>query len=135
MKLRDLRTGPPDKSLPQLSAGEYAILFISDFWDGPKSGLLKHQGSEYWFEVVAENEDEDWSEGQWYRRFAVVHLTSEQLEREHLVHRDFQLHVGSHWEGGEIRPKSEWHRFYDLHLDYCRSRPFEDNEVVAWFET
>jgi hypothetical protein len=139
MTLADLRDkGPPD-SLRKLGAGDFALLWHSDFWDGPISGMLEYNGKEHWFEMIQENESTDAK--QWYRRYAVVRLAADQLDRECKVHQDFQRHVGTHCDYVQDRrnlqglhPQEQWHLFYDEHSEYCCSRRFEQAEVVAWFE-
>lgn len=136
MRLRELETRDPPADLPLLRENEYMFLWIDGFWDGPMSGMLLYKGREHWFEMFRENDD-DISLDKWYRRYAIVVLTPEQLSKEHEVHRDFQRYVGTHWEvgnPGNVRPTEEHHLFYDKHLEYCRTRRFGDNEVIAWFE-
>jgi hypothetical protein len=139
MTLADARNKTPPKSLSKLSPDEYSLLWHCGFWDGPTDGMLLYRGEEFWFEMIQENETVE--EGQWYRRYAVVRLTPEQLEREHEVHEAFRRYVGTHCDytaaqQGEqgLRPKEQWHHFYDEHLDYCRSQRFEECEVTGWFE-
>ena len=136
MRFRDLNTCEPPANLPRLVEGEYTFLWYSGIWDGPTSGMLLYMGNESWFEMFQENED-DKSLDKWYRRFAVLVLTSEQLAREREVHEDFLRHVATHMDPGRprsIRPKEEHHLFYDKHLDYCQHRNFDENEALAWFE-
>ena len=136
MKLRELESRDPPDDLPFLREGDYSLLWISDFWDGPISGMLLHAGREQWFEMFRENDDDD-SLDQWYRRYAVVALTAEQMAKEHEVHEDFRRYVGTYWDVGSpgvYRPEEEHHLFYDKHLEYCRTRRFDENEVIAWFE-
>ena len=143
MKLRELKTQDPPADLPLLGNDDYTFLWISDYWDGPKSGMLLYKGREHWFETFREIDEED-SSVKWHRRFAVIPLTVEQLAREHEVHQDFQHYVGTHWDlsnpdkerfhPDRPKPIAEHHLFYDKHLQYCRSRPYDDIEVIAWFE-
>lgn len=136
MTLAEARNKEPPSSLPKLNPGDYSLLWCNDFWDGPISGLLSYGGQEYWFEMIQENEREELAEGQWYRRYSVVMLTTEQLAREHEVHQDFRLYVCDYSpeSGRQLQPRDRWHLFYDRHLEYCRRRKFEDCKVVAWFE-
>lgn len=139
MKLADLKNQEPPDSLVKLDPRDYEILWHSGFWDGPTSDMLRYEGNERWFNMIQENEASD--AGQWYRRFAVVRLTPEQLDREHKVREDFARYVGMHSDYVQGRrslqgcqPKDQHHRFYDEHLEYCRSRNFENSEVIAWFQ-
>ncbi len=139
MTLADARNKTPPESLLKLSLDHYSLLWCCGFWDGPTSGMLLYHGEEFWFEMIQENEAVE--EDQWYRRYAVVRLTPEQLEREHKVHEDFRRYVGTHFDYAApqqglqgLRPREQWHHFYEKHLDYCRSQRFEQCEVIGWFE-
>lgn len=137
MTLADIKSGAPRDSLRRLESTDYAFLWVSDFWDGPISGMLKLDAVQFWFEQFEESEDET---SLWYRRYAVVQLSHDQIERENEVHADFQRFVGKHWdydsrpEEKELRPKEEWPSFYDKHGAHCRGRRFEECDVIAWFE-
>ena len=140
MNLSELAKSKTPGDLRQLAPNDYSLFWHSGFWDGPISGMLKHTEKEYWFEMFQENENP--APGQWYRRYAVVALTDEQLAKEHEVHEDFRRFVGTHSDYGKsdgkkesLKPKDQWHLFYDKHLEYCRSNRFGECEVIAWFET
>lgn len=93
--------------------------------------MCSYQDTEYWFVTFQENQGDD-TQGQWFRRYAVLALTVEQLAKEHQVHQDFQTYVGD--AATSRRPQDQWHVFYDKHLEFVRSARFDENEVVAWFE-
>lgn len=102
------------------------------------SGMLELGNERCWFQVIAENEDQDLRG--WYRRFAVVRLTPEQLEEEHRWHELFREHVDSRDDyAGDVpgrddalRPREQWAAFYE---QYERRVPLDlsRNEVLAWF--
>jgi hypothetical protein len=135
MKLSEAKSRASVGDAPKLAPGEFALLWHSGFWDGPTSGMLRFRDTECAFEMISENEN---PEEKWYRRFAVVSLSEAQLAREMEVHEEFRRHVGTHCDYDEkqkeIRPQSQHHLFYDKHLTYCQSSPFEECEVIAWFE-
>lgn len=137
--LEDCRRDAFAPELPKLSPADYQLLWISDFWDGPVSGLLRHGAREYWFEMCQENDEV--AQGQWCRRYAVVALTPDQLAYEHRVDDDFRKYVGSYWdcrapaESRGFHPQEQHHLFYEQYLSYCRNRNFEASPVIAWFET
>lgn len=137
MTLTEIRGGVSRQSLRKLQAADYTFLWIGDFWDGPVSGMLKLDGANCWFEQFEESEEEG---SPWYRRYAVVRLSAEQIALEKEVHADFQRFVGRHMdcdansEDKGLRPQKEWSGFYDKHGAYCRERRFEECEVIAWFE-
>jgi hypothetical protein len=136
MKLRELQGREPPVDLPRVGAGDYTLLWISGYWDGPKSGMLLYKGVEHWFEMFGHNDDDDLPPRE-SRGFAIVVLTAEQQAKECAVHDDFRRYVGTHCDAGGLRslqPRENWHLFYDKHLQYGRNRSFSDNEVVAWFE-
>ena len=134
--LSQIRDKEPPPSLPKLCAKDYSLLWESDYWDGPLCGILSHGRHERWFEVIQENQDAG-PAGRWFRRYAVVVLTPEQLAREHEIFADLNRYVRKDEPGiksDEHRPRDQWQFFYDKHLAYCRSRNFDDCEVLAWFE-
>ena len=137
MKLKDLRNNDPSLDLAKVDFGETENIWVSDYWDGAISGMIEYQNELYWFEMTQENEE--WKEGEWYRRFAILTLSKEQLEKELEVHEDFQRFVGTHYDGKQLKtpPKLEegkMNEFYDKHSEYVKSRRFEDNEVIGWME-
>jgi hypothetical protein len=135
MTLAEAKEKSSLQGVPKLAESEFTLLWFGGFWDGPTSGMLRLRGRECAFEMISENEN---PEEKWYRRFAVVSLSDAQIAREMEVHEQFRRHVGTHCDYGEqqkeIRPQSEHHLFYDKHLTYCQSSPFEKSEVIAWFE-
>jgi hypothetical protein len=127
------------RALPQAPLTAVTLLWHSDFWDGPRSGLLVYAGEQCWFEVVAENDDPDLAG--WYRRFAIIRLTPAQLADEQRWHELFRANVGWHTDYVKdapdryagLRPREQWRAFYDL---YEKRVPLDlsGNEVLAWFE-
>jgi hypothetical protein len=123
-------------SAPRIAGDEVQLLWPSDYWDGPLSGLLVFRGERCWFQNVAENEDFT-DPAAWYRRFVVLRLTSEQLEDELYWHDLFRKHVGTHTdygaERGEVLPREQHRHFYDAYR--LRKPPdYSDCEVLGWFE-
>ena len=43
------------RAVPQVSREAVRLIWHSDFWDSPQSGLLELNGERYWFQVIAEN--------------------------------------------------------------------------------
>lgn len=128
------------RQLPQAAHGDFQLLWHCDYWDSPRSGLLLYRGERCWFEVLAENDEED-EPYVWWRRFAIVRLTPEQLAEEEYWHALFRQKVGTHTDydetgvrcKGELHSKSEWRDFYAA---YALRTPMnlDNNEVLAWFE-
>jgi len=137
VKLKDLRNNDPSRDLAKIDFDETENIWVSDYWDGVISGMIEYQHKLYWFEMTQENEN--WKEGEWYRRFAILKLSKEQLEKEFEIHEDFQRFVGTHWDGKQLKPppkfeKGKSNEFYDKHSEYVKSRPFEENIVIGWLE-
>ena len=130
MTLAEIKGRQLDTTLPRLQKSDYSILWADDFWDGVISGVLFHKDKEFWFDMIQENKTDD-LEGGWYRRFAVVELSAEQMSHEREIHEGFRRFVG---KPGAYHPKEQWHLFYDKHSEFCRTRSFGDRIVVAWFE-
>lgn len=135
MRLKELRNTRPPKSLRKYTTGEYQTVWIGDYWDAPMTGMLKIGEELFWFELIKEN----WTREDWFRRYAIIRLSDEQLEKEWQIHEDFQKYVGIHWDVNPVKPPPEFveaqeEKFYEEHLPYINSNPFEENEVVGWFE-
>ena len=135
MRLKELRNTPPPNSLKKYNLGEYQTIWIGDYWDAPITGMLKIDTQFFWFELIKEN----WTRDDWFRRYAIIKLSDEQLEKELQVHEDFQKYVGIHWDVNMEKPPPDFveeqaETFYEAHLPHINSNPFEENEVVGWFE-
>lgn len=71
--------------LPELTG--VRLRWFSDWYDGPVTGLATHDGREYWFVTVTDDEGEHWD---FDPRVYVLHeLTPAQLAEERLAHRSF----------------------------------------------
>ena len=137
LKLKDRRGNNPNPELTKVEFSATEKIWVSDYWDGAINGMLEYQNELYWFEMTQENEE--WKEGQWYRRFTILRLSKEQLEKELEVHEDFQRYVGTYYDCKQLKipPKFEegkMNELFDKHSAYCKSRPFEDNEAIGWME-
>jgi len=138
MTLADI-TGP-DQYLraPRIDRAEVRLLWHSDYWDGPRSGMLVLLGEECWFQVVSESEDHG---ANWYRRFVVLRLSPGQHTEERKSHELFREKVGPHTDYddngqrlvGSLQSRECWNEFYDA---YRQGTPpdFSGNEVLGWFE-
>lgn len=114
----------------------FQFLWYSDFWDGPRSGLLLHRKQKRWFELFAESARPDF-----YQRFAVIELTEAQLSEEEAWHKLFRAKVGTHTDYGKngpqltgrLKPRAMWAEFYE---PYAKRKPqdFSKNLVIGWFE-
>lgn len=123
---------------PRIDRDDVRLLWHVDYWDSPRSGILLYQGKPCWFQVVAENKDDDAS---WYRRFAVLTLSAEQLAEEQRWHELFRECVGGHTDYdehgkrplGSVQPRERAEEFYTAYRQ--RTPPdFSKCEVLGWFE-
>lgn len=119
--------------LPRIDRGEVRLLWHSGFWDGPTSGLCRHDGRKCWFEMCAEGGEGDG----FHRRFLLLELSPEQMEDEERWHDLFRRKVGTHCDHddpkGEVLPRDSRREFYDEYekrgqVDYSA------NPAVGWFE-
>jgi hypothetical protein len=123
---------------PERKLEEIRLLWDSDYWDGPLSGLLLLDGRKYWYQMVEEG-SEPYTE--FYRRFAIVELTGEQLAEEEKWHRLFQEKVGRHTDYdaagkrnlGSVLPQRTWNEFYDAFKQWQQPNYLE-NRIVGWFK-
>lgn len=127
--------------VPQVERDEVRLLWYSDYWDGPQSGMLIFGGKQCWFEVVVENEDSlDWN-----RRFAILTLSADQLADENRWHDLFHRCVGTHTDyteyddqqdgppEGIMRPRELHSEFYDAYKQR-EPRDYSKCEVLGWFQ-
>ncbi len=71
--------------LPELNG--VRVIWFSDWYDGPVTGLAEYDGHEYWFVMVVNEGGETWD---FEPRVYILHrLTPDQLAQEWDAHRDF----------------------------------------------
>jgi len=136
MRLRDCK-GTADSGVIRISAEELQPLWISEYYDGPLSGAVEHNGQFRWY-VMAEEEQEPYAEG-WYRRYWLLALSAVQEDEERRWHGLFRQHVGTHWdspsgtERGRVLPQENHYLFYE---PYAKRTPLalDGNEVIGWFQ-
>ena len=124
------------QGLTRIDRSAVQFLWHSSFWDYSQSGMLLYSGEKCWFQVIEENEGNEW-----FRRFLVIRLTAEQLQEEESWHELFRQKVGTHtdYDANEkrqvnsLKPQDTWDEFYGP----CRDRQPLDlsgNPAVGWFE-
>jgi hypothetical protein len=121
MKFSDLSEQQNYFLLPKIDQTELKILWVDDYWDGPKSGLLEYQCHKYWFQICHENEDPELTN--YYRHFLIIDLSDEQLKEEEYWHKLFREKVGHHMDGWGInkeslktlKPQEKRAEFYDAY--------------------
>lgn len=126
------------ETYPQIPRSEVKLLWHCEFRDGPLSGMLRYAGEMCWYAMIIENENDGES---WYRRFAVIHLTPDQLADEQYWHDLFRQHVGTHTDYGvderrtlgAVLPKAGWHQFYNKYNERIKT-DYSTRPVLGWFE-
>ncbi len=109
------------------------VIYHSDFWDGIISGIVRIKSKLFWMEMLEENEhDTDWD-----RKFAIVILNENQLEKELAVHRDFQRFVGVNCDHVFLKLPPELLTgkkdfLYVKHKKYIKDKGFENNQILGW---
>jgi len=116
----------------QIKRSDVKLLWHSDYYDGPLSGLLLFNEEKYWFKAI------DGIPG-YSQNYIVIRLTPEQLNEEEKWHKLFQDHVGSQTDYDEnekrkglVKPQEMWNKFYEPRKSYIKL-DISNNEVVAWF--
>lgn len=96
------------------------LLYHLGYWDGPLSGICEIDGEKLYFKCVEEwidnnrypteaEDPENEFEPPWWRRFLIVRLTEQQLERIESRHKKFQRMVGLHTDYREDGTRSNYH--------------------------
>lgn len=120
--------------------GETKLLWHSNYWDGPISGMMLWNGEPHWYnqydeetivepwtqqeidEYIAEYGDDnqgDWNEYETRRFYKVYKLTPNELKHEFKEHKLFQKYVGTHCDYDDENTRTVgatrkpwWHRFF-----------------------
>lgn len=88
------------------------IIWHSDYYDGPLTGLCQYKGRTVWFKLADESPTD-------YYIYNLYSLTDQQLSILNQVRSEFRRYVGKNceYENGKrnfhTHPKSEWAKFYD----------------------
>jgi hypothetical protein len=101
------------------------ILWVSDYYDGPLSGMCLVNEQLCWFQVDPETVNEyDPETDEWLpRRYFIYELSDCEARKLATEHFRFELYVGNnrlcnHKSDG-IKPQDEWCKFYDSHEPSC----------------
>lgn len=95
------------------------MLWHSDFYDGPLSGMCLLNKRPHWFHIAG-GAPYDIDADQ--RVFDIIYLSDEEIKREEVRHEIFRKNVGTHCDYddqgersiGHIKPREKWSEFYDL---------------------
>jgi hypothetical protein len=134
----------------RIQRSDVTYLYHIDYYDGPMSGACLWRGQRYRFECVNEEfrptgqPDEDGDECvESVRTFNLVELTPEEWALEDERRALFRECVGTHCEYdpvtqrrtvGALKPRSDWHRFYEVYKNRAPKRLVK-REPVATYES
>lgn len=118
----------------EIKSSDYEWLWTDDWYDGPLSGMIKHNKKEYWTETFDET---DWTEWEGPRPedtvrmrtrfFVVLELTQEQYDCEYYWHSLWVL-------CGEKIANDATRKFY--HARQSKDRKDLDltnHNIIGWF--
>lgn len=108
------------------------MMWHSDYYDGPLSGMALYEGNKVWFQVDTFEEDEPY---QGLRTFKLYKLSEEEIAEDEKWHILFRKHVGSHCDyGNHYEPVKCDHNndaFYDQYHKQPDRNYAETNEVLC----
>lgn len=116
-------------------------VYQAAFYDGPIDGMVTAPSTgQVWAEMFEECGRNDEPCG-FYRRYRLIRLTPEAAAEEARRRALFRQHVGTHFDCDEegrrdhsgVRPKEEWHKFYDAAAGWPEWKP--EGELVGWFQS
>jgi hypothetical protein len=121
MTLADI-TGPDDcRRVPRIHDGELRFLWVTSFTDDVRSGILEYAGETFGYQRVGVREEGTGL----YHQFAVLRLSSDQVNAAIRWHEELRRWVGSG------RDWDWWMVAYRR-----RTRPdYSACEVIGWFES
>lgn len=128
------------KILPRIKRKDVKLIFSSTHYDGPCSGMLWYQEQKYWFDIINSFEH-------WYRYFAIIKISEEEILKEETIHKLFQDKVGMHTTYNlETQTRLNRNKSYEEHikgskeyyeivdkLEHKHNR-YANNEVIGWFK-
>ena len=144
MNLLEMRAHPDRYAVvAKIDRKDVRLLWHSGYYDGPYNGLLVYREQKLWFEMLDESVGHpgDPQYPGWYRRYAILRLTREQLEIEEKWHELFREKVGAHTDYdengsrpiGQVMPREMWNEFYEPAVKRT-PEDFSSCEVVGWYE-
>jgi hypothetical protein len=144
LRLANLMNGGDYRAAPELSKGEYRLLWVAGHYDVPISGGVEYQGRLHWFQM--------WNAAVWYETespapiYLVVRLSDQQAAEETHWHNLFAQMVTNGWDYDDTGTRIDYlpdkvvsgsgettAQFYRLQ----KAQPLldlTDNEVVGWFQ-
>jgi hypothetical protein len=119
-------------NIEHIAKNKFAVLWVSDYYDGALSGILEFRNQKFRFEIVT-----DYKELIYPRVFAIISLSENEVKEEIYWNELFKKHVGNHYDlmgNGEavLKHKSEWHLFYDKYNNR-KIKDYDLNIVKGWY--
>lgn len=119
------------KCMRSIQRKSVRILWVEGYYDGPLDGFCSYRDGIFYFAA----QDEDWT--------CFMHPLKEETWFAHLAKEmDFENRVGTHWvDWGEdgfscgtenMKPQSEWHKFYDKYANSKLPSP-DELPPLYWF--
>lgn len=111
------------------------LLFHTDWWDGPLTGLAEYQGREYFFDAVWDEAADDRT---YPRRLLLRTITDAEIAEEWRVHRPFEHLVGTHCCAHDgvtervMRSQSDQKKFFEM-FPPTGEKPYADRPVIGAF--
>ena len=123
------------------------LVYHSNYWDGPLSGVCLYKEKQYWFNCVHDYHDktED-NESLDMRIYAIYDLTPIEWEHENYWHNLFVRYVGTHTSyddngcrKGKVGPAKDHHLFYDAAKEagekgIYKKKDLTENKLVGYFD-
>jgi hypothetical protein len=113
---------------------ELKMLWHSNYWDGPLSGMAKYNGEDVWFECCNEDDFGD-------RLFALYRLSEEDHKELFRQHELFQHHVGFHGDHDpnvyqEYKGGNDPDKYYKLQKKFLKTNKTDGEKLgeAHWFQ-
>lgn len=122
------------------------LIYHSNYWDGPLSGVCKFQGHRYWFDCVHDYHDtKDDGERLDQRIYGIYRITDSEWQEEDYWHGLFEKYVGTHTSyvdgkrSGKVGPSKDHSKFYDASKEAWKSgrrkkKVLTDENLIGYFD-
>lgn len=134
-------------TLPKIPLEEITPLWYDDYYDGHLSGKCLYKGTMHHYLIVAmghfvwdvekKQKDKEKSDP-WWRRFLLIPMSPEEIQRATELQELFRKHVGTQCDYDEslphsCQPQEEWSKYYDD--PRLKDEPkWCDRPGIGWFE-
>lgn len=147
MRFKEVTLKNYKTKLEEIEKSDVKIIRSSRYWDGPLSGVFIYNENRYWFETIyndiiySKERDE---EGEclayaFVRDFVILELSADQWKEEDYWNNLFEKYVGRNnnydKDGnkniGDLQPRDEHHKYYDMAKDR-NAIDLSENNVIGW---